>query len=158
MTIRAATVSDADAISSIWAPQILQTAVTFNSVAKSANDVADMIAQRPFFSVCEAAGKVVGFVTYDQFRGGVGYAHTMEHTIILAPSAQRKGIGRALMQAAISHGRAGGVHSFVAGLSGENAAGLAFHLRLGFKQVGVLPQAGRKFGRWMDLVLMQKRL
>ena len=158
MIIRDATQGDAAAISAFWSPLILHSVVTFNSIAKAPRDVCDMIRDRPCFLVAEVVGAAVGFVTYDQFRGGVGYAHTMEHTIILAPEAQGQGAGRALMLAAMEHARARQVHSLVAGVSGENAAGVTFHANLGFEQVAVLPEVGRKFGRWMDLVLMQKRL
>jgi phosphinothricin acetyltransferase len=158
MIIRDATAQDAEAISTFWTPQILETNVTFNSVPKSPDDVVVMIAQRPCFLVAEVGGVVVGFVTYDQFRGGVGYRHTMEHTIVLAPAAQGQGAGRALMHAVQGHARARDVHSLWAGVSGENAAGVAFHKAIGFEQVAVLQQVGRKFDRWMDLVLLQKRL
>ena len=158
MTIRPATSADAATISAFWTPQILNTVVTFNSVPKSAPDVAQMISERPCFLVYEDAGEVQGFVTYDQFRGGVGYAHTMEHTIILAPQAAGKGAGRALMDAACGQAKAESVHSLWAGISAENAAGVAFHEKVGFDHVAVLPEVGRKFGRWFDLVLMQKRL
>jgi len=60
------------------------------------------------------------------------------------------------MMALLSHAAARDVHSMVAGISGENPGALAFHAALGFSPVGVLPQAGRKFGRWMDLHLMMK--
>lgn len=158
MIIRDAKASDAEAISTFWSPQILETVVTFNSISKSAKDVTEMIDQRPCFLVAEVAGEVIGFVTYDQFRGGIGYRHTYEHTIILAPDAQGKGAGRALMLAAMEDARARQAHSLFAGVSAENAAGVAFHQKLGFETVAVLPEVGRKFDRWMDLVLMQKRL
>lgn len=158
MIIRRATASDAAPIAEIWTPQILETAVTFNSVPYTASQVAAMIAERLCFMVAEIEGEIVGFATYFQFRGGIGYRHTMEHTIILAPAAWGQGAGRALMRALMDHARAADVHSIMAGVSGENAAGVAFHLALGFQQVAVLPQVGRKFDRWMDLVLLQKRL
>lgn len=156
--IRDATPDDAEAISQFWTPQILNSVVTFNSIPKSPADVAEMIANKPCFIVFELDGAVVGFASYDQFRGGIGYAHTMEHTIILAPCAQGRGAGRALMAALMERARAADVYSLWAGVSGENVAGVAFHAALGFEQVAVLPRVGRKFGRWMDLVLMQKRL
>lgn len=158
MIIRPATPQDSDAIAAFWTPQILKTVVTFNSIAKTPDDVTQMITQRPCFLVVEMDGVVQGFASYDQFRGGIGYAQTMEHTIILAPEASGRGAGRALMKVLTDHARAAGTHVLVAGVCAENAAGVAFHRALGFEQVAVLPEVGRKFDRWMDLVLMQKRL
>jgi phosphinothricin acetyltransferase len=100
----------------------------------------------------------VGFASYAQFRGGVGYRHTMEHTIILGPAARGRGLGRALMTAIEDHARAGGTHSLFAGVSAGNPEGRAFHAAMGFAETAVLPQVGYKFGRWLDLVLMQKFL
>lgn len=156
--IRPATPSDAAAICAFWTPQIRDTVVTFNSEPYTEAQIAEMITSRPGFFVAEVEGEPVGFATYFQFRGGVGYRHTMEHTIILAPRAQGHGLGRALMTALIEHARANHVHSLFAGVAGENGSGVAFHAALGFEEVARLPQVGRKFDRWMDLILMQKRL
>ena len=76
----------------------------------------------------------------------------------MAANARGRGVGRMLMQALEDHARASGMHSMIAGVSGENPGGVAFHDRLGYAQVAVLPQVGWKFGRWLDLILMQKLL
>lgn len=160
--IRDALAGDAGTIAAFWSPLILHTAVTFNPVAKSPSDVAGMIAERQgaghAFKVAEIDGVVVGFASYAQFRGGAGYARTMEHTIILSPAAHGRGIGRSLMTAIEDHARNAGHHSMIAGVSAENPEGRAFHAAIGYAEVAVLPQVGWKFGRWMDLVLMQKIL
>ena len=91
-------------------------------------------------------------------HAGVGYRTGMEHSISLAPGTPRKGLGRALMQAVEDHARAAGAHQMIAGISGENPDGRAFHERLGYRHVATVPEAGFKFGRYMDLVLMQKIL
>ena len=158
MKVRAAKQEDADAICAIWTPQILNTVVTFNSKPYSVVQVAQMIAERPCFLVIEMNETLLGFASFTQFRGGIGYTHTMEHTIILAPEASGQGAGRALMQVLMEQARAADTHVLVAAVCVENAAGVAFHRALGFEQVGVLSEVGRKFDRWMDLVLMQKRL
>lgn len=82
----------------------------------------------------------------------------MEHSIHLEPLARGQGLGRALMQAIETHALARGTHSMIAGVSGENATGIAFHAALGYRTVATLPESGFKFGRWLDLVLMQKFL
>lgn len=160
--IRPATPADLAPIMAFWNPMIRNTTVTFSSEEKTEAGLAEMIAIRRAagqeFLVAEVGGEVLGLATYAQFRGGNGYAHAMEHTIILAPEAQGRGLGKALMEALERHARAAGCHVLVAGVSGENAAGIAFHAALGFVETGRMPEVGRKFGRWLDLVLMQKTL
>ena len=160
--IRDATPGDAAGIAAIWNPVIRDTAITFNSAEKSPADIAAMIRTRQGdghgFLVTEDEGRILGFATYAQFRGGVGYARTMEHTILLDPAAHGRGLGRALMQAVEDHARARGAISIFAGVSAENPAGRAFHAALGYAEVAILQRVGYKFGRTMDLVLMQKFL
>ncbi len=160
--IRAAELSDCAAIAAIWNPVIRDTLVTFNAVEKTVQGLAEVLAEKagagqPFL-VAEAAGELLGFATYGQFRGGVGYARTMEHTIILGAAARGRGLGRALMAGIEAHGLAAGVHSLWAGVSAANPAGRAFHAAIGYREVAVLPEVGFKFGQWLDLVLMQKIL
>ena len=157
MTIRPARAEDAAAIAAIWNHYIRETVATFNSAEKAEEEVARSIAANPCFLVAEGQG-VDGFATFFQFRGGVGYRHTMEHTILLRPGAEGRGHGRALVTALEAEARAQGAHSLFAGVSGENPDGVAFHAALGFETVARLPEVGFKYGRWMDLVLMQKRL
>ncbi|MFB2531291.1 N-acetyltransferase family protein [Paracoccus sp. p4-l81] len=156
--LRDATAADAPAIAAYWNPLIRTTTITFSSEEKSLSDLAAMIAERPWFLVAEVDGRVAGHATCAQFRGGNGYVHAHEHTIIVDPAAQAHGVGRALMTALEGRARDGGVHVMVAGISGENQAALRFHAALGYAETGRMPQVGRKFGRWLDLVLMQKCL
>lgn len=160
--IRSATAGDAAAIAEIWNHIIRDTIATFNSAEKTEAEVATIIAARQAagraFFVADDAGEVLGFATYDQFRGGVGYKHSMEHTVLLSPKANGRGIGRALMTAIEDHARKSGAHVMVAGVAGENIAGRDFHLALGYQLVGTMPQVGFKFGRFMDLWLLQKIL
>jgi L-amino acid N-acyltransferase YncA len=162
MRIRQAEDGDCAAIVEIWNPYIRTSDVTFNSVEKTAAGLAaDLAAKRAAgypFLVAEADGTVLGFATYGQFRASNGYARTMEHTIILAPGASGRGVGRALMTAIEAHARSAGVHSMFAGVSGRNPDGIAFHAALGYAEVARLKEVGWKLGRWYDLVLMQKML
>lgn len=160
--IRPAGIGDIPQLLAIWNPIIRDTAVTFNSTEKTPADLAQMIAQKAAdghgFLVAEDEGMIAGFASYGQFRGGIGYARTMEHTIVLDEAARGKGLGRALMTGIEDHARVGGAHSIFAGVSAENQSGRAFHAAMGYVEVITLRQVGWKFGRWMDLHLMQKFL
>lgn len=159
--IRAATPADADALAALWNPWIRDTAITFNATEKSPDEIAQMIKDRQStghaFLVAEA-GSLLGFATYSQFRGGIGYVRSMEHTVILSPEARGKGAGVALMQAVEAHAASAGAHLMMAGVSGENTPARAFHAKIGYAEVAIIREAGFKFGRYMDLVLMQKFL
>ena len=155
--IRDSNPEDAAAIAAIWSEVIRDTALTFTSTEMAEAAVRAKMDSAPFL-VAEAAGDIRGFATYAPFRAGPGYAHTMEHSIYLGPTARRSGIGRQLMAALEAQARADNVHSLIAAIAGENAAALAFHSGLGFAEVARIPEAGRKFDRWHDLVLMQKFL
>ncbi|TVP80295.1 GNAT family N-acetyltransferase [Thioalkalivibrio sp.] len=161
-TIRYANSGDAAAIAAIWNPQILDTAFTFDHRVYSVDDIAAMIVQRQaaghVWFVVEHGGQVSGFASFAPFRQGDGYGRTMEHTIFLDPEAGGDGLGETLMQAIEHEARARGVHSLIACVTGENGVALKFHRNLGFATVGMIPQAGCKFGRWIDLVILQKML
>lgn len=157
MIVRPATAQDAAAIAGIWNPQILDTATTFTTEEKTLDGLVGDIGHQPFFVAVEGC-RVAGFATYVQFRRGPGYIHTMEHSLVLAPWARGQGWAAGLLRTLEDHARGQGVHSMMAGVSGENPAGVAFHERQGYRQIAILPEVGYKFGRWMDLVLMQKLL
>lgn len=159
--IHRATPADATAIAAIWNPYIRDSLVTFNAAEKPADEVARMIADRDRLghaTFVALADGIIGFASYAQFRGGIGYATCMEHTVLLAPEARGHGHGRALVAAVCDHARTAGVHQMIAGVSAANPEGVAFHARLGFAEVARLRDAGRKFDRFIDLVLMQKFL
>jgi L-amino acid N-acyltransferase YncA len=160
--IRPARAADAAALAALLNHWILHTAVTFNPIPKTEADILAMIADKHTaghaFLVAEDAGTVIGQASYGQFRGGQGYRTCMEHSISLLPGTPRKGLGRALLTAIETHARSAGAHQMIAGVSGENPDGQAFHARMGYAHIATIPQAGYKFGRYMDLVLMQKFL
>lgn len=159
MPIRPATDPDAAAIAAIWNHYIRDTIVTFNSREKTEADIAAAIADpnTPVY-VAEHAGGIAGFATYSDFRRGVGYAYTKEHTVMLAPDAAGQGLGRALLAEIERHAARENIHSLFAGVSAENADGVAFHKACGYAEVARLSGVGWKFGRWHDLVLLQKFL
>lgn len=162
MSVRPATAGDAGGIARIWNHYIRETLATFNSAERAEAEVRDILAARARDGhgafVAGPQGEVSGFALYGQFRGGVGYARTAEHTILLDPAARGEGLGRGLMQALEGHAARAGMHTIFAGVSSGNPDGVAFHAALGYREVAVLREVGWKWGRWLDLHLMQKTL
>jgi len=109
--------------------------------------------------VAELDGVVVGYTCWSTFRGGgrfPGYRHTVELTIHVDGCRQGTGIGRALTNALVDEARRQEVHVIVAGVDADNHESIAFHQALGFTEVARMPEVGRKFDRWLDLVLLQR--
>lgn len=109
--------------------------------------------------VAEVDGELAGYASYGPWRPKSGYRHTAENSIYIADHFQRRGIGAALLAELIERARtAGDIHAMIAVIESRNTASIALHERFGFRTVGQLPEVGRKFGRWMDLTLMQLTL
>lgn len=106
----------------------------------------------------EGDGPVLGFASYGDFRPWEGYGHTVEHSIYVAAHARGRGLGCDLLDAVIARARAQRKHAMVAGIEAGNAVSIALHRHAGFAEVGRMPEVGRKFDRWLDLVLMQLML
>ena len=162
IVIRGASIEDAVAIMQIWNNNISNTFNTFNSRIKTETEIIEKILEstkkRFGFFVSECQGEVIGFAKYFQFRNGVGYEKTLEHTIVISDNKQRLGLGRALMSKILDDAKTKDFQSIFAGVSSLNNKAVKFHESLGFKVVAELPRVGYKFGTWLDLTLMQKFL
>jgi phosphinothricin acetyltransferase len=108
--------------------------------------------------VADCAGQVVGFAGFGPFRAKAGYAATVEDAVYLRADARGQGLGGRLLDAVVAAARARGAHVVVAALASDNTASLALHGQHGFTTAGLLPEVGQKFGRWLDLTLMVRRL
>ena len=160
--IREAAPDDAAEAAALLNEVVLPTTISFRHEEWGAEEMAARIARlvatgkATFLALRD--GRVVGLASYDQFRGGSGYATAMEHSVALRPEARGTGLGRALIEAVAAHAATGGARTLWAGVSGENEAGRAFHARCGFEEIARLPGPGFKFGRPLDLVLMRRAL
>lgn len=159
MIVRPARTGDAVVIAEITNAIIRDTLITFTTDERSAEGIASDITDRgAAYLVAEAEGQVLGFATYGPFRSGPGYAQCREHSVQLSPKARNQGTGRALMAALERVALAESVHVLIAGISSANPGAVAFHTALGFKKVGHMPEVGFKWGKRLDLLLMQKIL
>ncbi|MFM7306931.1 MAG: N-acetyltransferase family protein [Actinomycetota bacterium] len=101
---------------------------------------------------------VVGFAALSTYRDRAGYRTTVENSVYVHRDHQRRGIGRLLLGALLEVARDSGFHTVIARIDSQSSGSLALHESLGFVVVGVERQIGRKFGRWLDSVIMQKML
>ncbi len=111
--------------------------------------------------VADDDGSVVGFASYGPFRDNrrwPGYRFTVEHTIHVDESQWRQGVGRKLLDALIARARAADIRVMVAGIDSSNVGSIAFHSRLGFVETARMPGVGEKWGKRLELVLMQREL
>lgn len=101
---------------------------------------------------------VAGFATFGDFRGWPGYRFTVEHSVHVRADCRGQGVGTQLIEALFPRARALGKHVMIAGVDAANTGSIRLHERLGFERVGFMPQVGCKFGRWLDLVFLQRYL
>jgi phosphinothricin acetyltransferase len=118
---------------------------------------ARVAANQPVLVAIDEQG-VAGFSAFGDFRAWPGYRYTVEHSVHVRRDRRGQGLGRALMEPLIARGQALGKHVMIAGVDADNHGSIRFHERLGFEQVAHFRQVGFKFGRWLDLVFLQRIL
>ncbi len=108
--------------------------------------------------IADVDGQVAAFATYGVFRARAAYRTTMEHSVYVHPSFQQRGIGRLLLKAIEQEARNRGVHVLIGGIDAENLTSIRLHQQEGFTRAAHLHEVAFKFERWLDLVLMEKKL
>ena len=108
--------------------------------------------------VADEDGRVVGFGSFGDWRAWPGYAGTVEHSVHVDAAYRGRGAGRAVVSALVERARGLGKHVILGAIDADNAASLALHERLGFERAGRHREVARKFGRWLDLVFVQRLL
>jgi L-amino acid N-acyltransferase YncA len=159
--IRPAVSDDADQIASILNAQLATTTIEWTETPHTAASARQWLDEHETVLVAEEPGAVVGVAAFGWFRDvgkRPGYRYTVENTIHVREDRWRSGVGRALMDALIDEARTTGKHTMVAAVDGANEQSIRFHERLGFVPVARMPEVGAKFGRWLDLVLLELRL
>ena len=109
--------------------------------------------------VAADADEVVGFASFGEWRGTwPGYRYTVEHSVHVRRDRRGRGIGRRLVEALFPRAGELGKHVMIGGIDADNAGSIRFHERLGFERVAHFREVGHKFGRWLDLVFVQRLL
>ena len=163
MIIRGAESRDAGALAAIYGHHVLHGFGTFEEVPPAPEEMERrrraVTGHGLPYLVAEDDGRVLGFAYASPFRPRPGYRFTAEDSVYVAPDAMGRGVGRAVLSAALARCEALGLRQVMAviGDSG-NAASIGLHRSLGFGDAGVGRSLGYKFGRWVDIVFMQKPL
>ena len=163
LVIRPCADADLPAISAVYAEAVQHGTGTFELDAPDLDEMrrrrAEVLAKGLPWLVAEGAGHVLGFAYANHFRPRRAYRFSLEDSVYLHPDARGRGIGRLLLAELLARCEALGARQMLAviGDSG-NAGSVALHRGLGFEPVGTFRHVGRKFERWLDVVLMQRAL
>jgi L-amino acid N-acyltransferase YncA len=161
LTIRPAVAADTGAIAKLVNAFLSSTTIEWRYEPYSDDAMSDWARAHECVLVAADQEEVVGVAAFGPFRDAKkwpGYRFTVENTVHVREDRWRTGVGEELMRALIEAARQLDKHSMIAAVDGENLSSIRFHERLGFREVARMPEVGAKFGRWLDLVLLELRL
>jgi len=163
LRIRPSTEQDLPSIQAIYEHAVLHGTGTFETevpeLAEMARRRQEVLSRGLPWLVAESDGRVLGYAYANYFRPRMAYRFCLEDSIYLHPDSQGKGVGRLLLAELIARCEAAGARQMLAVIGdSENAGSIGLHSALGFEHTGVLRNSGWKFGRWLDVVLMQRQL
>ncbi|MFM7069142.1 MAG: N-acetyltransferase family protein [Actinomycetes bacterium] len=162
MHVRIATVDDAVAILDIYNHEVLTSTVTFDLVPRTLTEQISWMTDRSGAHVVVVAadddGTVVGFGALSAYRERAGYATTVEDSVYVHEAHRGAGVGRLLLLDLVERATAHGFHALMAKVVGHHEASIHLHESVGFEIVGREREVGRKFGRWLDVVLLERLL
>lgn len=163
MNIRPATSSDLAGITEIYAHHVLNGTGTFETEPPSETEMEqrwrDVLSKGLPYLVAESDGKVQGYAYANWFKPRPAYRFSAEDSIYLHPAALGQGLGTQLLTELLRQLELLGVRQVLAVIGDSNNLGsVGVHEKMGFDRVGVMESVGWKFGRWLDVVLMQKTI
>jgi L-amino acid N-acyltransferase YncA len=159
LTIRPANLDDLTAITEIYNEAVLTTDATFDNEPKTLTE------QRAWFAthdlrhpilVAELSGVSVGWASLSEWSGRCAYADTAEISLYVKQEFRSRGIGKRLLETIIQEGERAGLHTIIARITEGNEISIHLHEGVGFEHIGVMKEVGRKFGKLLDVHLMQK--
>ena len=162
MLVRTATEADLPGMLTIYNEIVRNSSAVYTEQEATLEDRRAWLAERtaqgyPVLAATDAAdGSVLGYSTFGDFRPWPGYRRTVEHSVYVRADRRGQGVGAALVEPLFGLAEDLGKHVMVAGIDAANPASIRLHERLGFERAGLLREVGTKFGRWLDLVFMQR--
>ncbi len=159
LLIRPAEIKDIEAITEIYNDAVLKTTATFDTEEKTFEEQTQWFnshdKKHPVI-VSELQGKVNGWASLSPWSDRIAYAKTAEISIYVKEEFRNQGCGKILMSKILDDGKAAGLHTVIARIADSNAVSIKIHEDFGFKHIGVMKEAGEKFGKILDVYLMQK--
>ncbi len=158
MLLRPATAADAAATAAIYNAEVTGSRVTFDLVTRTVEEQAEWLDARSGaleVVVAEIDGVVAGYASLSAYRERAGYRTTVEDSVYVHADHRGAGVGRALLDEIVAVARERGFHSVIARIVADHTASIRLHAAVGFQHVGVEREVGRKFGRWLDVAVMQ---
>ena len=162
MEVRLARVEDAEAIRAIYNVEVTSSMCTFDLVPRSLDDQEGWIAEHtgayPAVVAVGDDGEVVGFGSLGPYRSRPAYSTTVEDSVYVRRDRHRRGVGRAVLTELVRLATDHGFHAVIGRIVGGHEASIGLHQACGFEVVGVEREVGRKFGRWLDVVVTERLL
>jgi L-amino acid N-acyltransferase YncA len=161
-TIRLAEARDAEAIRAIYNIEVRESTVTFDLVPRTLREQHEWLAEHsgghPAIVAVDDAGEVLGFGSLSPYKARAAYRPTVEDSVYVHRERRGAGVGRLLLAELVALAERYGYHSVVARIVGGHDASISLHAAYRFDLVGIEKEVGRKLGRWLDVVLMQRML
>ena len=161
LSIRLAAGADAEAIRAIYNHEVLRTSATFDLVPRSLDEQKEWISARSgaFAAIVAVDGsQLVGFGALSPYKDRAAYRTSVEDSVYVHADHQGRGIGKLMVSELLDIARQSGFHAVFARISGPGEASRRLHESCGFELVGIEREVGRKFNRWLDVVIMQALL
>jgi phosphinothricin acetyltransferase len=159
--VRLATIDDAEAIRAIYNLEVLESTVTFDLVPRSLGEQQGWLTARSgahAVVVAEDGDDVLGFASLSPYKERPAYRTTVEDSVYVRRDQQGRGVGKAMLAELLTLATQHGFHAVMGRIVGGHEASIALHQGAGFSVVGTEREVGRKFGRWLDVVVMERLL
>lgn len=158
MEVRLARPADGEAIRAIYNREVTGSTVTFDMVARTPEEQRRWLDEHsgahPALVAVDGAA-VVGFGSLSPYRSRPAYSTTVEDSVYVDPGHRGRGVGRAVLSELVRLAQVHGFHAVMARIVGGHDASIGLHRACGFELIGVEREVGRKFGQWLDVVLME---